>query len=235
MKIKKLFDAYKQLINETLGAETAFTESGMINEYEKLDYGFFPLGSGVLTDRSKIDEAEIDECKIMVLGNDFGTISYTDNLISNGKRENNSKTIQNLKNKLGVEPETTFFTNFYMGIRDEKNHPGTTMTKLMVKRGKNYKDFCHQFFVTQLNLINPKIVLCLGIEVGKALISIFPEFSKNKLTSLYAGEVTKNYSVMIDDNVLGNRKFILIPHPSMANSNWGKNNIHSKIQKAILL
>lgn len=75
MQIKQLF---KELKNASTDVKV-FDNSGMLNEFNKLDYGFFPLGSGILTENSKTEEAEIEEGGIMVLGNDFGTKSYIEN------------------------------------------------------------------------------------------------------------------------------------------------------------
>ena len=107
MEIKTLFDIYKEMITTNTEAKTILRNSAMINEYKKLDFGFFPLGSGILTDKSKIDEASIKTCDVMVLGNDFGTVSYLKNKCKNN-RENNSRTIDNLQ-KIGLKIEKTFF------------------------------------------------------------------------------------------------------------------------------
>jgi hypothetical protein len=75
MKIQQLFN---ELDVMSKNADPIFEESGMKNLYDRLDFGFFPLGSGILSERSKVDEAEIKENGIMVLGNDFGTLSYVE-------------------------------------------------------------------------------------------------------------------------------------------------------------
>ena len=56
MKVKDLFAAYDQYITAIPNSATIFEQSGMVNEFGKLDFGFFPLGSGILTDKSKIEE-----------------------------------------------------------------------------------------------------------------------------------------------------------------------------------
>ncbi len=233
MRLSKLFESYSLQLSSTPEVNEIFLQSGMIADSGLLDYGFFPLGSGILTEQSLINEAEIEEGGTMVLGHDFGTISYVKNKCHN-KRENNSKTIQNLS-QIGLKLENTFFTNFYLGLRDDINHPGNTMTKLAVKRQQEYKFFCFNFFQTQLQLINPKIIICLGKEVGLALPGIFSTFidQRKSLLSMYADESDINYIVYTNDQVYGKRKFILIPHPSYAHINWAKHNIKAKIQAAV--
>lgn len=76
MKIEDLFNELKII---TANKEGAFAESGMVNWFGRMQYGFFPLGLGILTDNNKTEDAtgttEIEQCDVMVFGNDFGTIS----------------------------------------------------------------------------------------------------------------------------------------------------------------
>lgn len=236
MKIKILFETYEQLVTNKANSEKIFTNSGMLNDYEKLDFGFFPLGSGILTDRSKIDDATITDGGTMVLGNDFGTISYVEKCMKS-KREDNSKTITNLQN-IGLNLTTTFFTNLYLGIRNDKLYTGTSMTRRVKPLEQEYKDLCYNFFLAQLELINPKTVVCLGSEVGQTLSefsNVFSGFStkKNKISSLFADESKQDYIINTNDAIFEQRKFILIPHPSYAHINWNKHDIKNKIEKAI--
>ena len=98
----------------------------MIDISKKLDFGFFPLGSGILHEnKSHINKAAIDDDCVMVLGNDFGTVNYLETKCKNN-RENTSKTIANLM-RLDLNLDTTFFTNFYLGLRNDKVHQGTTI------------------------------------------------------------------------------------------------------------
>jgi uracil-DNA glycosylase len=236
IKISELFDAYRSQVKDTPKIDDIFSKSGMVNEFEELDFGFFPLGSGIFSEKCKTGEAEIEQGGVMVLGNDFGTLHYVTNDCED-KRENNSKTIKNLQ-KVGLEMDKTFFTNFFLGLRDNINHPGTTMTKLIIKREKEYIDFCFNFFLTQLKIINPTVVICIGKEVGFALFNYFPEafpiFNRRDMTysKLYEAE-EKIYEVLINNTSLGKRKFIFIPHPSWAHINWKKNNIELKIKMAL--
>lgn len=237
MEIKTLFETYEVLITNKLGSEKIFSDSGMVNISKVLDFGFFPLGSGILAENNNlITKASIVDDGIMVLGNDFGTVTYLKTKCKNN-REDNSKTITNLLS-LGLNLETTFFTNFYLGLRDDKLYQGTSMTNRVKKLEQDYKDLCYNFFKIQLELINPKVVICLGAEVGQTLSEysdLFETFSKKKntITNLYSDNSTTDYIINVDDNYLGNRKFILIPHPSYAHINWAKNDIKNKIIKAI--
>ena len=205
----------------------------------KLDFGFFPLGSGILTNeigKSKIENATIEDYGTMVLGNDFGTLTYVETKCKNN-REDGSKTIANLQ-KIGLNINSTFFTNFYLGLRNDRLYKGTTNTKRIKQIEEDYKDLCYKFFLAQLELINPKIVVCLGAEVGQALSecsSVFTKFStkKNKILTLFVSATKKDYIIHTDDSIFEQRKFILIPHPSYAHINWNRHDIKSKIESAL--
>lgn len=165
MKIQKLFNAYQQQIRETENVNTIFEQSSMVEKSALLDFGFFPIGSGILSDNSPIEQAEIAHCDIMVLGNDFGTIDYVNNNCPNKREKLTNSTIKNLL-ALGLNTETTFFTNLFLGLRKEGKNTDPKDIK------DAYRNFCYTFFKKQLDIINPKIVLCLGQEVGKSLFSL---------------------------------------------------------------
>jgi len=95
--IKELFEAYEKQVSRTPNVNEIFSQSGMVNRRKELEYGFFPLGSGILTEKSKIEEAEIGERGTMVLGHDFGTVSYVNNKCENKREKESNKTIRNLK------------------------------------------------------------------------------------------------------------------------------------------
>ena len=237
MRISELFLSYENEIPEGPGTNATFQNSGMANIRKQLSYGFFPLGSGILTGDSEIDKASIAAGGVMVLGNDFGTITYLKTKCAGNRESETSKTISNLLT-LGLSLGTTFFTNFYLGLRDDVSVPQTTMTKRIAPLQKSYKEMCFQFFKTQLHQVNPQTIICLGADVGNALAENCPQleaFSQDKMsiTKRFSGDGSENFVQCIDTSELGKRKFILIPHASYAHINWKQNNIPSKIKAAL--
>ena len=150
----------------------------------------------------------------MVPGHDFGTLSYVNEKCTDG-RENNSRIIQNLSDP-GLKMEETFFTNFYPGLRDDTTHADMKMTKLVVKRNSENKNFCLAFFKTLLELINPQLVICLGKEVGRYLPGLFKKLTEpgRLILPLYADQTHTDYIVNTDDKIYGKRTYNFIPHPS---------------------
>lgn len=225
MKILDLYNKLNVAFQKAPEIKKAFEKSEMLIVVQKLDFGFFPLGSGILIDnKSKIEIAEIDNCKIMVLGNDFGTMHYIDNKCPNNKELKTNPTIRNLLN-LELNIKTTFFTNLFIGLRKGKKMVGLKNLQ------KEYIDFCIDFFKTQLDFIKPKVVLCLGGEVKEALVEYskdFSEISKTTFTNLYSD---KNEDSFV--KTVNGIKFIFIPHSSYAHTNWPKNKVKERINKHI--
>lgn len=224
MKIQELYNCYEQQIKDTKNVSEIFEKSKMVNEYGILEFGFFPIGSGIFTSNSKIVIAKIENCEIMVLGNDFGTIDYVKTKCSDGKEQLGNPTIKNLF-QLDLNLEKTFFTNLFLGLRiDGKNTDNKMVTV-------EYRNFCFAFFKKQLELIKPKIVICLGAEVMKSLSNFSTDFSKYSnaaISKLYA-DSSKNEFVVFSGGI----KFVFIPHPSYAHINWTKNNIKQRITEEI--
>ena len=169
-------------------------------------------GARVRVSKSSCTEIEIEEGGIMVLGNDFGTVKYVNDVItdSNGFGEIKGTTVRNMKKHLPkLFTNKTFFTNFHLGIRTNKD------AKMMVKieeLSDGYKIFCNDFFRMQLDLVKPKLVVCLGHHVKNALISLGGVFEQwepkyDSLEKLYAREGNK---YIVENNGI---KFIVIPHP----------------------
>jgi uracil-DNA glycosylase len=232
MQVEHLFRLYKQELLNNSGIETIFYDSGLKNEYAILDFGFFPLGSGILKPgKSKTKEAEINNCKIMVLGNDFGTVEYVEGNCPGKCEKLTNPTIRNLLQGLELDVEATFFTNLFLGLRMAGSN-----TKRSTPIKEDYKRFCFNFFKQQLDFFNPEIVLCLGKDVGKTLSS-FPEFSafKKSISQLFKDDTTKGFTVYTDNDFFGKRKFVLIPHPSFAYINWNKDDTRNKIKNAIAI
>ena len=73
--INELFTALEAKTRNESTAQI-FKNSGMLNKYRELEYGFFPLGYGILSDDFHAGKTVLSTCKIIVLGNDFGTADY---------------------------------------------------------------------------------------------------------------------------------------------------------------
>jgi hypothetical protein len=207
VNIKHLFEKYKTHTTSYPEAESLFSASGMVNRYHELQVGFFPLGYGVLNYAPGAELTALRSCDVFVLGNDFGTAKYTDSLVDHKEKATNP-TIRNLLSEKGLHlnVETTFFTNFFMGLRTSEQQTG-------VKHGitDEFRNFCLEFLKVQLEHTKPKLIIVLGKEVLNTFESLKVPLQLNtpphKPIVMSSG-VLKGYSVMA------------VPHPSSAHFNW---------------
>src|SRR5690606_27535964 len=100
MSVQKLFNV---LENHTKNTDDVFKESGMKNKFRELDFGFFPLGNGVLTENFNPANDALETCRIMVLGNDFGTLEYLNTTIPERREKTSNPTIKNLLTLLHLD------------------------------------------------------------------------------------------------------------------------------------
>jgi len=233
-KIKELFDKYNTHFK---GSEEIFKSSGMINRSQELDYGFFPLGSGILNDNSKTDVANVKENGILVLGNDFGTTNYITTKCSN-KRESatGNPTLRNLIVKLNLPAESTFYTNFFMGLRDNSINQVTTNIDSEGPKLEPYRKLCADFFLTQLTHTRAKKVLVLGPKVAHALhLSFTGPFAafKSKSTKISTFYKNGNKGCFINptEGPLKGYEFMVIPHPSFSHISWKGLEIESRVNE----
>jgi hypothetical protein len=156
--IQTLFSLYQTHCETYPDLDTIFENSKMKNSFNKLDLGFFPLGTGILNYAQGADLQQLTYCDVLVLGNDFGKIDYVNGLKNKREKETNP-TIRNLisEHGLGLDPITTFFTNFFMGLHIPENQTGV---KSSIQ--PEYKQFCLEFLSVQFTHIQPKIVMILG-------------------------------------------------------------------------
>lgn len=173
--------------------------------------GFFPSAKGIFTPDNTISNKEI-----MVLGQDGEAELDFKQSINNGQENLNAPTWRNLINLLKESNNTLencFFTSAIMGIRTGNKSSG----KSPAFRYNNFITFCRNFFVKQLTLQKPKLIIVLGIDplqvifpLAKPLykwerIKNFENLDKNKLQLLknVTFEEIPNYKVNI----------VVITHP----------------------
>jgi len=199
----------------------SYKDSGMKRIIPEDIFGFFPYGNGLDVGVQKFPSG-----KIMVLGQDFGNQEYVSKLYlkpDNGERKKENPTWRNLitiLDKSEIELSDCFFTNSIMGVRKKgENIMGKSPPfKSKNKNGKEFIDYCYDFFVEQVNIQRPKLIICLGKYVY--------HFLKQKNDGLFRKfTATKNYKDLpMDSYLIKDVKFykldhfktniVLIVHPS---------------------
>lgn len=212
MKITEL----RSLIKESYKSKSGFMDTSLNNRVIKSGLGFFPYGSGLLIEGCEI----IPQKGLMIVGQDFGNISYIkDELINFG--EANNPTFSMTVNLLKSYPiEKIFLTNLFMGLRmhinDLQKPKGMMGVNPAFKANEtSYLDSSFGFFETQLKVVNPTKIIILGKVPYHFLCSCYEQkkyrvetFEKYRLKNI-PGHLLKIKGIPV----------LCIPHPSMWNSN----------------
>lgn len=133
---------------------------------------FFPGGNGTFDNSTSLAGKPV-----MILGQDFDTEANFDAAKRNkGESLTGNATWRNLLKLLqeaDISPEACFFTNAIMGVRKAGKNTG---------KSPGFKDpaflqECRRFFLEQLVLQQPQLVLALGLQVAAFLAPLAPELA----------------------------------------------------------
>ena len=233
MSLSQLFQESKEL--------NYSHSNGMLPVEEMRGPGFFPGCTGTIDSRQ-----DITGLRVMVLGQDFDTEANHKRIDkSKGEIENNTtfRNLRKLLTELDIDVKDCFFTNAYMGLRPENNTEGKTIntgTSPAAKKGaEDFAKDCQEFFMKQLEVVQPEVVLVLGKETAKFVSKVFPEEC-----SKWADIRTLKSFYEIEDNICNNIefegraiKFLFVIHPSLNNTNrsitWGKEEGKTKEQEML--
>lgn len=202
-----------------------FESSGMArNEHYLSGLGFFPGGRGLW---EKGDE-KIAGKPIMVLGQDFGTVEYFTSLKS-GTESDRQPTWRNLLillNNAGVMPGNCFFTNAFLGLREQEQMVGDTPAW----KNKHFLIACQNFFLLQYSLQKPRLILVLGKNPAYFLSHISDDLTGWKkftsISSLDGLGFSAQKNIRFNDYPQHSSNLFLLTHPSYRHLNGLKRKIH---------
>jgi uracil-DNA glycosylase len=108
-----------------------------------------------------------------------------------------------------------------MGLRKTNRKVAGPVPEVL-KKAKGFAEQCQAFFLYQLQVIKPELVLVLGKEPAKFLAEVFPETlgawkEIGNLKDFYQQDQI-SYEVVFEGRKI---QFVFVMHPSMSNSNRG--------------
>ncbi|EKD26257.1 MAG: hypothetical protein ACD_79C01298G0002 [uncultured bacterium] len=182
---------------------------------------FFPGGQGLFIANPE-HKPEFPFGKIMVLGQDFDNATGFRSTIQNGDYDElNTPTwrimLPLLKN-VGINLSTCFFTNAIMGVRNAEGNIGTSPAF----NSPEFLQQCQDFFIHQLTIQKPKLVIVLGKNVARFLLPLSENFNAWKPCELSAFRQRQNWilnNVSFESITDYSARFLFLIHPSMLNSN----------------
>lgn len=145
--------------------------------------GFFPGGDGLWRDDSQIEMPSLGLLPsggIVFVANDFGTLKTYDSLKKKGFE--NPTTWRYVKERVrqaNLPVDLTFFTNAVMGLRAA----GNALDKKSWITTSGFPEFCREFFLFQIEVLNPRLLVLLGPEAQFS-------FSKIAKATLQNGSMT---------------------------------------------
>jgi uracil-DNA glycosylase len=176
---------------------------------------FFPGGKGTYDE----NDDTLSNKDIMILGQDFGTESSFEKVrkqkFGDKKTDATWRNLLAFLEEVGIHPSRCFYTNAIMGVR----RTGKIIGKAPAFKDKGFIKQCHEFFLYQLEIQQPKIILVLGKQVAQFISPLFDE--KND----YGWERIHNYKTIDTDRkaVISKATFknkrestlVLLTHPSL--------------------
>ncbi len=176
---------------------------------------FFPAGRGLV----RPGDTTISAKPVMVLGQDFGTVSYVEGLSEAGRTEEvrsvTWRELADLLPKSGIGLDECFFTNAYMGLRVE----GPMVGALRARKHATYRAWCEEFFGLQLQTQRPRMIVVLGMQPAYFLAEMFSELSAWKEGVSYKRLQEGGAQVKRFGTVYGPVAAVVIPHPSFLHAN----------------
>ena len=195
---------------------------------------FFPGGTGLWWGSARVIP-KLPVGKVMILGHDFHSVAGYE--WSREHSEENLKTttwlhLRNLLERVSIRLEDCFFTNIFLGLREG----AATTGRFPGADDPKFVDRCRKFFLKQIAVQQPRLVLALGAYVPQFLAplseqlaaawttpSSFPRRDRDK-TSILTKVIFKN----LDRHPCVVASII---HPCMRNSNvrhrhWHERNLH---------
>lgn len=182
---------------------------------------FFPGGSGLWQYETGARQSDIPVGGVMVLGHDFHSEEQYEHSKDRGCEDLNAPTWRNLLELLdetGASRKSCFYTNFFMGLRAGKQTTGV----FPGKKDKAFVQRCRDFFLYQVEVQKPRIILVLGAHVPRLLAPLADKLHLwSKAQGLGAID-TAGAALVCDVSFGRNHHFahmVALTHPSLRHAN----------------
>jgi hypothetical protein len=200
--IQKLFDELKKFNKYPVSMSKIFGDIKGV--------AFFPGGKGIYYSESLSDK------KIMVLGHNFDTeknyLKYVDEGSEDVKKNSTWRNILEFLPKCNISPMDCFFTNAFLGAKRD----GKSVGKLSASSDKKFKEYCLNFFLREIEIQKPKLILVLGLEAAHFLAPLnekLNDWGNADFKSIDENDLQVIKSVKFPNGVTSN--LVVLTHPSM--------------------
>jgi uracil-DNA glycosylase len=177
--------------------------------------GFFSGGYGLWIDGRAIMPV-FPEGQVMIVGQDFNSVAVYERARFAGIEVGTSTTWKNLRPILlrsDLAEDAYFFTNVYMGLRDGGPETG----RFPGARDRDFAGRCMRFFIRQLEVSKPRLILTLGLEPLRFLCRLIMKIPPPK--TLTACERIYDSVRLADGSAV---VVVGLTHPSYYHANVGR-------------
>jgi hypothetical protein len=181
---------------------------------------FFPGGRGLWMPDLMLAPPEMPIGKVMIVGQDFHSVrNYKKSLALGCSTRNPTwRNLVRLLKAAGIRPGDCFFTNAYMGLRSGDRSTG----QFPGLRDAAFIDRCRLFFLLQLKVLRPRLIVGLGKRVAQFLGSVTPYLASwtscNTMTQIDAvGALQRNIMFPDADGLVAT--LAVVTHPSILGAN----------------
>lgn len=196
-----------------------YPESMFCINGEITSVAFFPGGKGTFDHSNTISDKPI-----MVLGQDFDTkgnyVKLRDGFRADPRENPTWRNLLQFLENNGIMPDCCFFTNAILGARNSNNSVG----KSPGLKNRAFAQFCKGFFLQELAIQKPHLILVLGRHAAKFLGELSPDLkpwsSSISIAELDLRNDQCKKGVMFSNGVISN--VLLLTHPSYRNVNVKK-------------
>lgn len=204
---------------------------------------FFPGGTGLWWGGARVIPA-LPVGKVMILGHDFHSVAGYEWSLKHVKENLDTTTwlhLRELLQRVPIRLEDCFFTNIFLGLREG----AATTGRFPGANNPEFVDRCRKFFLQQVAVQQPRLVLALGAYVPQFLAPLSQQLEAVwTTTSSFSRRDKDKTSIrtkVIFQNV-NHRPCVVasIIHPCMRNSNvkhrhWHERNLHGDAAELALL
>jgi len=212
MNVQNLFNACSKIVEAAYPAGMA----GIAPPAPIQGPGFFPVMSGSFHSGSLTDD--LGHRRIMIVGQDFGHEQDVKACRIDPNADVNSptgKALRKLLKMAGIPEEECFFTNALFGVR-------TTATNTGRSPGwddPHFVDRCRKALERQIDALDPRAIICLGIQAPRLLAGIFPECGVWTGTTFTKIDVARKAVIEIGSPARTVQMGTVLVHPSFRHAN----------------
>lgn len=135
---------------------------------------FFPGGAGLWNTQPDKPLPPMPVGGVMVVGHNFDSEVGFERSFNHAEENLKGTTWRNLLaflKQVEISPKCCFFTNAYVGLQSGDR----AMGPFPGKRDPKFVCWCQDFLLEQIKLMQPRLILSLGIHVPSFLASLSPE------------------------------------------------------------